>query len=221
MVEPYSDQIIKLLINFIQQDYEEDISVNSLEVIGELCESLEKSKLNDYKDSMIPELIICIQQGTPKISRYAILTLGKYVNRSGDVIDLYFDFPELLNTLLNVIKTQSDEDLRIEASRAIGIIGAIDPYSVKNMITNQKKFQNNLIGIIPGVEIDIEDYFPTIALSGLTKILENMSLALHHRDTAQCIMYIFTNLNTRSSKFLNQILEPFLFFIRNTKVRFY
>eukprot|EP01080_Neovahlkampfia_damariscottae_P005829 gene5829-9652_t len=222
MIEPYSDQILQMLLSYIQQNFDEKITICSLEVIGCLCESIDIQRILKFKKELIFEFIKCIENENIKIMKYSILAMTKYIIYSGDVIDLYFEHPGILNTLLNIIKIESDDELRILSNRLIGFIGAIDPYSIKNFTNlnqNQLKIKSekNLSGIIPEIEIELSDYFPTIAINGLTKILMNLSLSLYHRDTAQCIMYIFTNLNQRSTLFLKEILFPFFFFIRNTK----
>jgi FKBP12-rapamycin complex-associated protein len=59
-----------------------------------------------------------------------------------------------------------------------------------------------------------EDYYPTVAISALMKILKDPSLSIHHTAVVQAVMYIFKTLGLKCVPFLPQvILFAFLCFI--------
>eukprot|EP00762_Andalucia_godoyi_P003296 ANDGO_06658.mRNA.1 Serine/threonine-protein kinase TOR2 len=61
-----------------------------------------------------------------------------------------------------------------------------------------------------------EDFYPTVAISALVKILRDSSLSAHHKACIEAIMFIFKSLGLRGVPFLPKVLPPFLFLIRST-----
>ena len=50
-----------------------------------------------------------------------------------------------------------------------------------------------------------EDYFPSIAIQALMRILKDPSLSAHHTAVVQAVMYIFKTLGLKCVPFLPQV----------------
>ena len=59
-----------------------------------------------------------------------------------------------------------------------------------------------------------EDFYPTVAVQALTRILKDPSLAVYHGMVMQSVMYIFNNLGLRCVPFLKRIVPHILDTIR-------
>jgi len=59
-----------------------------------------------------------------------------------------------------------------------------------------------------------EDFYPTVAVQALTRILKDPSLAVYHGMVMQAVMYIFNNLGQRCVPFLKRIVPHILHTIR-------
>lgn len=57
-----------------------------------------------------------------------------------------------------------------------------------------------------GMSPSNEEYYPTVAITNLMKILKDPSLSVHHTKVIQSIMYIFQTLGLRCVTFLPQII---------------
>ena len=60
-----------------------------------------------------------------------------------------------------------------------------------------------------------EDYYPTVAITALMRILRDPTLSSHHNGVIQAVMFIFKSLGLRCVPFLSQILPPFLQVMQN------
>lgn len=50
---------------------------------------------------------------------------------SGYVVEPYWKYPDLLDILLNILKSENTPSIRKEAIRVLGLLGAVDPYKHK------------------------------------------------------------------------------------------
>ena len=59
------------------------------------------------------------------------------------------------------------------------------------------------------------DYYPTVVITALMRILRDPSLSIHHNGVIQAVMFIFKSLGMRCVPFLSQILPPFFHIMRH------
>lgn len=57
--------------------------------------------------------------------------MGAICQSTGYVVDPYKDYPELLDILLKLLKTELSVSMRRLTMKVLGIIGALDPYTHK------------------------------------------------------------------------------------------
>lgn len=58
----------------------------------------------------------------------ALITLGQMIGATGHVVKPYSQYPNLLDVLINFLKTEQHTPIRRETIRVLGLLGAIDPY---------------------------------------------------------------------------------------------
>jgi phosphatidylinositol kinase/protein kinase (PI-3 family) len=69
----------------------------------------------------------------------------------------------------------------------------------------------------PGLTHFSDDYFPTVAINALMRILKDSSLTTHHNKVIGAVMFIFRSLGMRCVPFLPQIIPPFLAVMRSSE----
>lgn len=70
------------------------------------------------------------------------------------------------------------------------------------------------------LSISSDDYYPTVAIRALLRILKDSSLSAHHQNAVQAIMSMFKSLGLRCVSFLPQIMPPYLQLLRTSEPRF-
>lgn len=79
--------------------------------------------------TLMPVIIDALQDlSSPGKRAAALRSLGHLAGNSGYVIQPYLDHPQLLDLLVNIIKTEQEGSLRKETIKLLGILGALDPY---------------------------------------------------------------------------------------------
>uniref|UniRef100_A0A1I8FNJ0 Serine/threonine-protein kinase TOR n=1 Tax=Macrostomum lignano TaxID=282301 RepID=A0A1I8FNJ0_9PLAT len=93
---------------------------------------------NENKEIRLEAVKTCSQLLTPLVKAQspdkrekAIWALGHVVSSSGFLVRPYERFPDLLNTLLTMMRTEHSKAIRRQVLRVIGCIGALDPFTLK------------------------------------------------------------------------------------------
>lgn len=63
--------------------------------------------------------------------------------------------------------------------------------------------ENAILGLNPSAE----EYYPTVVIHSLMKILRDPSLGVHHTAVVQAIMYVFKTLGLKCVPFLPQVIK--------------
>ncbi|KAG4221829.1 hypothetical protein PC116_g29695, partial [Phytophthora cactorum] len=105
------------------------VAATILKAIGELA-TVGGEDMLPYKDKLMPIIIAALKDHASNVKREAALhTLGQLASNSGYVIDPYLEYPELLDLLQYIIRTEPQRGpLRQETIKLMGILGALDPY---------------------------------------------------------------------------------------------
>jgi FKBP12-rapamycin complex-associated protein len=106
------------------------VAANVLMCLGELtCVGGEEALPH------VPELMQVIIQrlSDPSLIKRdaALHTLGQVCSSTGYVITPLVDHPQLLPLLGRILKTESNQPVRREVVKVLGILGALDPYRRK------------------------------------------------------------------------------------------
>ncbi|KAI8836345.1 armadillo-type protein [Chytridium lagenaria] len=216
LVKPYVEPVLKVILPKIK-DPSPGVAARVLTALGELsqvgCEDL-----LPYIDDVFPMIIETLSDQSSSTKREAALrTLGQLASNTGVVIQPYIKYPNLLNLLISILKSEQSAVLRREAVKVIGTLGALDPYRhklVSDPDPSQGGSQNDLNSMPLGLSPSSEEYYPTVAINALMRILRDSSLSVHHTAVIQAVMYIFKTLGLKCVPFLPRIMPPFLNMMR-------
>eukprot|EP01126_Amoeba_proteus_P027639 TRINITY_DN27416_c0_g1_i1.p1 TRINITY_DN27416_c0_g1~~TRINITY_DN27416_c0_g1_i1.p1 ORF type:complete len:550 (-),score=106.53 TRINITY_DN27416_c0_g1_i1:273-1712(-) len=183
----------------------------------------------------LEELLPLIMDGFQDVSVHrcsiATDTLGELVVRTTYAVDLLSYNPKLVDTILQRIGRETNTFLKKRLIRLLGILGAIDPYRHKvlqlEMIEKEnesKKRKEQTEGTalrtrekdsffkeaMRVLSPQSEEYFPTIALELLMRLLENPRGNLIHLqlDVISDLMTILRSMGTRCVVYLKHFLAP-------------
>lgn len=217
VTKPYLEPVIEILLPK-SQDSSSAVASTALKAIGELS-VVGGEDMVPFLDELMPLIIDTFQDQSNSFKRNAALkALGQLSASSGYVIDPLLDYPELLGVLLNILKSESSQNIRRETVRLIGILGALDPYkhrevertSSTNITVEQNAPPIDVALLMQGMSPSNEEYYPTVVIGVLMKILKDPSLSIHHSTVIQAIMHIFQTMGLRCVIFLKQIIPGFI-----------
>ena len=138
LAKPYVDPLVRVLLPKVT-DSNSAVASTSMEAIGELA-TVGGQDLTQFIPKLMPTIIDALQDLSSQSKRdSALRTLGRLASNSGYVIQPYLDYPDLLDLLVNIIKTEQQGSLRKETIKLLGILGALDPYKHQVSITQSQK----------------------------------------------------------------------------------
>ena len=222
VAKPYIDPILDVILPKCQ-DASSAVASTALKVLGELS-VVGGKEMTRYLKELMPLIINTFQDQSNSFKRDAALTtLGQLAASSGYVVGPLLDYPELLGILINILKTENNPHIRRGTVRLIGILGALDPYKHREIeVTSNSKSsveQNapsiDIALLMQGVSPSNDEYYPTVVIHNLMKILNDPSLSIHHTAAIQAIMHIFQNLGLRCVSFLDQIIPGIILVMRS------
>ena len=173
-----------------------------------------------YLGDLLPKVIDALRDHSSDKKRcVALRTLGLLVRSTGEVARPLKDHPDLCDTLLSIINgaTAAPWPLRREAIKTLGILGALDPFKYRMSSKSQpRKIYAPESGDAERSHLTAssDDYFPTVAIQALQKVLKDPSLAMHHSIVVQAITHIFRSLGLQCAPFLPSILPQVLSVMR-------
>jgi len=226
LIAPFIVSLIRILITKLH-DAKSTRATAILRTLGEIA-SMEGIVMGEYMDSLIPLIIdILVDQGSPEKRQWALWTLGQVTRSSGHVIKPLLRYPGLFDALLAVINRASTKswELREEALKALGTLGAVDPFMTKKS-KQQNTMEKDLLAA-PSSKLSLlvqddnddsgqpmgpshDDYFPTVAISALLAILQDATLSTHHSMVVQALTHIFRSLGLSCVPFLPQVMPRIL-----------
>lgn len=200
------------------------VASTTINALGELT-TVGGAEMQAYIPQLMPIILNALQDLASSDKREAAMrALGSLAVNSSYVIDPYLQYPELLNILINIIKSESHDDLRMDAIKLVGILGALDPYKfqqlTETMNAQHKKTEappvTDVNLIMDGLTPSNEDYYPTVVINILLQtILDDPTLAQHHGAVIDAIVTIFKTMGMKCVGFLGKIIPAFAKVIRN------
>ncbi|CAR66402.1 DEHA2F23452p [Debaryomyces hansenii CBS767] len=221
LTRPYVKPIVEALLPKAK-DPSSSVAASAINCLGELA-VVGGEDLQPFIPDLMPLILETFQDQSSSYKRDAALkTLGQLASSSGYVIKPLLDYPQLLGMLVGILKSESSPHIRRETVRLLGILGALDPYKHREVEQNSKNIpseQNappvDVALLMQGMSPSNDEYYPTVAINNLMKILKDPSLTAHHNKVIQAIMYIFQTLGLRCVSFLPQII-PGIINVMNT-----
>ncbi|KAI1764494.1 FAT-domain-containing protein [Hypoxylon sp. FL1150] len=226
LIKPYVEPMISVLLPKAN-DTNHAVAATILKAIGELA-TVGGEDMLPYKDRLMPIIIQALQDQSSNVKREAALhTLGQLASNSGYVIDPYLEYPELLDLLQHIIRTEPQRGpLRQETIKLMGILGALDPYrhqqveerapDAKRRVESNRMTDISLM--MTGLTPSNKEYYPTVVINALLNILKDTSLVSHHAAVIEAIMNIFRTLGLECVSFLDRIIPEFLRVIRDSPI---
>ncbi|KAF8966334.1 atypical/PIKK/FRAP protein kinase [Flammula alnicola] len=204
-------RLLTLLVSATQRErYNPTVAANVLMCLGELtCVGGEEAMPH------VPELMQVIIQrlsDASLIKRDAALhTLGQVCSSTGYVIAPLMEYPQLLPLLGKILKTESNQPVRREVVKVLGILGALDPYRRKNRPEDDTSSETAVAAVnqVPVAQHSTtsssDDYFQTVVITSLLDILKDQALSSHHHTVIEAIMSIFKTQGLKCVTFLPQV----------------
>ncbi|KAH9655475.1 serine/threonine-protein kinase TOR [Citrus sinensis] len=135
------------------------------------------------------------------LNGFSVYGLGRYV------ITPYNEYPQLLGLLLKMLNGELVWSTRREVLKVLGIMGALDPHAHKRNqqlsgshgeVTRAASDSGQHIQPMDEFPMDLwpsfatsEDYYSTVAINSLMRILRDPSLASYHQKVVGSLMFIF------------------------------
>ncbi|KAJ8330853.1 phosphatidylinositol kinase- protein kinase tor1 [Batrachochytrium dendrobatidis] len=217
LVEPYVDSILKVLVTKAKcKETSPSVVAKLLRAIGELAH-VAGNELLPYLDDLMSIILDTMQdQSSPNKREAALETLSSVAASTGWVIDPYTKYPTLLTLLIQILKTEPNHNIRRHAVKAVGIIGALDPYRYKNTSVTGNVPVSDVAeaSALMSLNPTSDEYYPAVAIDALLKILRDPSLSVHHTAAVTAIMFVFKTLSLKCVPFLPQILPSILGIMR-------
>jgi FKBP12-rapamycin complex-associated protein len=134
IAKSYSTSILSCLIKKLEGEKAKATSTfvsSTLMVISEIAK-VNSGAIKPYLGELFPLCLMCIKDQSSSLKRHmALVTLISIIVNTGFVVKPYFYFPELLNTITDLVSTEQNPKIRKLILKLIGTLGAVDPYLVK------------------------------------------------------------------------------------------
>jgi len=222
LAKPYCSSLVDVLAPKATS-YNTAVAANTLTALGQLA-TVGGTDMIRYIPRLMPNIVDALQDTSSHSKRDAALhTLGQLASNAAYVIQPYTDYPQLLDLMVNIIKTEQQGSLRKETIKLLGILGALDPYKHQQIkqVSPQVRVQeieesvSDVSLIIQGMTPSQEDYYPKIVfLTLMHNVLRDPSLAQYHSAVIEAIVQIFKTLGLKCIPYLAEIIPSFVAVMR-------
>ena len=218
LVRPNIEPLVKCLLPEASNP-NDLVASTAIHSLGQLS-TVGGTILTPFVPSLMPTIIGAISDLSSTAKRAAaIQTLAQLAGNCGYVIQPYLDYPQLLNILIGIVKTEHNTILKRETVKLIGTLGALDPYkhqqimeaSPEHRLRQESDAVSDIALIMQGLPPSNEEYYPTVVMNTLMQfILKDVSLAQYHSAVMEAIVRIFQSLGLKCVPFLGQIIPSFI-----------
>lgn len=242
LIRPYMEPILNVLVPKLKEsDTNPGVVLSVLRAIGDLAE------VNGDGNGLLkwmPELLAILLElladaSAPEKRSVALWAFGQLISATGQVVTPYSQFPNLMDVLINFLKTEQQPVIRRETIRVLGLLGALDPYKHKisrgmidgqadsNLLsladtkTDENNFDLNTSEILVNMSSSmLEEYYPAIAISTLMRIIRDPTLSQHHTSVVQAVTFIFQSLGIKCVPYISQVMPSLLYVVRMADITF-
>ncbi|XP_057977812.1 serine/threonine-protein kinase TOR isoform X2 [Malania oleifera] len=188
--------------------------------------------MRQYLSELMPLIVDALLDGAAVTKReVAVSTLGQVVQSTGYVIAPYNDYQLLLGLLLKLLNGELAWSTRREVLKVLGIMGALDPHVHKRNqqslpgshgeVTRAASDTGQHIRSMDEIPMDLwpslatsEDYFSTVAINSLMRILRDPSLSSYHQKVVGSLMFIFKSMGLGCVPYLSKVLPDLFHTVR-------
>lgn len=129
LIKPYAIPMLKVLLPKAN-DPNPIVAANILMCLGELTRVGGEEVLPHVPELMQVIMVRLADASLPKRDA-ALHTLGQVCSSTGYVVSPLIDYPQLLQILSRILRTETKQAVRREIIKVLGILGALDPYRRK------------------------------------------------------------------------------------------
>lgn len=239
LIRPYMETILNVLVPKLKEsDSNPGVVISVLKAVGDLADV---NGDNTGLKKCLPELLTILLEllsdasATDKRS-IALWVFGQLVSATGHVVTPYTEYPNLMDVLLNFLKTEQQPKDRRETIRVLGLLGALDPYKHKMTrrlidgqpdsslvpVTDSKAEENNFDMTTSEMLVNmsspvLDEYYPAIVVSTLMRILRDPTLQQHHTSVVQAVTFIFQSLGIKCVPYISRVTPSLLYVARATE----
>ncbi|KAM7482395.1 hypothetical protein LguiB_006978 [Lonicera macranthoides] len=188
--------------------------------------------MRQYIPGLMPLIVEALLDGAAPTKReVAVATLGQVVQSTGYVITPYNEYKPLLSLLLKLLNGELAWSTRREVLKVLGIMGALDPHvhkrnqqslpGLNGEVNRAASEAGQHIRSMDELPMDLwpsfatsEDYFPTVAINSLMRILRDPSLSSYHQQVVGSLMFIFKSMGLGCVPYLPKVLPDLFHTVR-------
>ena len=191
-------------------DSNSTVSANILMCLGELA-CVGGEDVMPHVPDLMQVIIVKLADSSLQKRDAALHTLGQLCSSTGYVIAPVVEYPQLLQILSRILRTESGQAVRREVIKVLGILGALDPYrrKVKHEEETANEVSSSLSSApsrnLTGISTGTDDYYQTVAINSLLNVLKDQTLNNHHHKVIEAIMSIFKTQGLKCVTFLPQV----------------
>ncbi|XP_058080505.1 serine/threonine-protein kinase TOR isoform X2 [Magnolia sinica] len=235
LILPYIAPIHKALVVKLREgtgpNANTGVVTGVLKTVGELAR-VGGFGMKQYLGELMPLIVEALLDGAAVIKReVAVATLGQVVQSTGYVIAPYKEYPQLLGLLLKLLNGELAWSTRQEVLKVLGIMGALDPHVHKRNqqslpgshgeVTRAASDTGQHIRSMEELPMDLgpsfatsEDYYATVAINSLMRILRDASLSSYHQKVVGSLMFIFKSMGLGCVPYLPKVLPDLFHTVR-------
>ena len=229
-VAPSSEVILRKLLPNLRSP-STGVATAALSAISAISRS--GGNVSRHYDEIIPFVVESLRdQGSSskRIERreIALQSLSQITRNTGNVIEPLVRFKDLFDVLLDdMVTAERSVAVKRELYRALGVLGAVDPYLFKKAavpvhqtVPNEEPQDGGAVEGPPCLTSS-EDYYPTVVLTSLIKILSDANLATHHKNALPDIIRCLKSLSPSTIVgYLPVIMKTFSSVVRTCDTSF-
>ncbi|GBP30110.1 hypothetical protein EVAR_94953_1 [Eumeta japonica] len=236
LVRPYMETILNILVPKLKEaDLNPGVVMSVLKAIGDLADvNGDSSGLKKWLPELLTILLELLSDASATEKRsVALWTFGQLVSATGHVVTPYTEYPNLMDVLLNFLKTEQQPKDRRETIRVLGLLGALDPYkhkiakglvdcqpdSILVPVADSKADETNFDMTTSEMLVNmsspvLDEYYPAIVISTLMRILRDSTLQQHHTSVVQAVTFIFQSLGIKCVPYISKVTPSLLYVAR-------
>lgn len=231
----FVDTILKVLVPKLKKEEGNPTMVSSiLKTIGDLAEvNGGGNALSPWLQPIIStQLEILSDPNQLEKRSVALWSFGQVIGATGHVVAPYMEYPQLMDTLLGLLKSEQQMSDRREIIRILGLLGALDPYkhrvnqglidfqTVSTLIpisdsSSSDVFDSNIM-LVNMSPLVLDEFYPAIVLTSLMRIFRDPLLAQHHASVIHSVTFIFHSLGIKCVPYICRVTPTLLQTIRTT-----
>ena len=204
------------------------VAVSFMRTIGILAE-VSGRDIGAYFHKLMPTILDFIKDTQNNKRKIAGLwTLGNLVFSAGNVVQPCIDYPELLELLLDMIKSEVSVAVRNQTIKVLGSLGPLDPYVYKTILQPamyqslrlaEKETENsdpNLSELTSMIETAVMDeVYPAVATDALLKILNDPNQCQYWPRVIDGFRLMIVSMGIKSVSFIWRVIPAYLNVLQN------